>query len=149
MQKEKGEIHSGIDGRGKGDIGLRYIVEAKGGRGIKNTNFLASLGNIPPSKVITFLQRMRVLLSPFKKKSPITLSISALISLSNQTIPLFLPLFRPKIGFPGCLCSCTVYRKRKKSENRDFSKKPMNKGFSTYSLHRVNIPSTYPHFVTR
>ena len=44
MQKEKGEIHSGIDGRGKGDIGLRHIVEAKGGRGIKNTNFLASLG---------------------------------------------------------------------------------------------------------
>ena len=45
MQKEKGEIHSGIDGRGKGDIGLRHIVEAKGGRGIKNTNFLASLQN--------------------------------------------------------------------------------------------------------
>ena len=45
MQKEKGEIHSGIDGRGKGDIGLRHIVEAMGGRGIKNTNFLASLIN--------------------------------------------------------------------------------------------------------
>lgn len=68
---------------------------------------------------------------------------------SNQTIPLFLTLFRPKIGFPGCLCSCTVLRKRKKSENRDFSKKPMNKGFSTYSLHRVNLPATYSHFDTR
>ena len=49
MQKEKGEIHSGIDGRGKGDIGLRHIVEAKGGRGIKNTNFLASLSELDKS----------------------------------------------------------------------------------------------------
>lgn len=43
LQKEEGEIHSGIDGRGKDDIGLRHLVEAKGGRGIKNTNLLASL----------------------------------------------------------------------------------------------------------
>ena len=43
LQKEEGKIHSGIDERGKGYIGLRHIVEAKGGRGIKNTNFLASL----------------------------------------------------------------------------------------------------------
>lgn len=69
--------------------------------------------------------------------------------LFNQTIPPFLPIFRPIFGFPGCLCSCTVLRKRKKSGNRDFSKKPMNKGFFTYSYHRVNIPVTYPHFDTR
>lgn len=75
---------------------------------------------------------MRSILSVFKKKSPITLSIFALISLSNQTIPLLLPLFRPKIVFPGCLCSCSLLRKRKKSENRDFSKKPINTDFFTY-----------------
>ena len=92
---------------------------------------------------------MRSILSVLKKKSPITLSIFALILLSNQTIPLFLPLFRPKIVFPGCLCSCSLLRKRKKSENRDFSKKPINTDFFTYSPHRVNISVTYPHIDTR
>lgn len=92
---------------------------------------------------------MRSILSVLKKKSPITLSIFALISLSNQTIPLFLTLFRLKIGFPGCLCSCSLLRKRKKSENRDFSKKPINTDFFTYSPHRVNISVTYPHIDTK
>ena len=39
---------------------------------------------------------------------------------SNQTILLFLTLFRPKIGFPGCLCSCSLLRKRKKRGNDGF-----------------------------
>ena len=68
-----------------------------------------------------------------QKEKPYYSLYFRLISLSNQTIPLFLTLFRPKIGFPGCLCSCSLLRKRKKSENRDFSKKPINTGFFTYS----------------
>ena len=88
-----------------------------------------------------------------------TINFTYLFSETWQSFSNFLPFqpnytlvfnpFRPKIGFPSCLCSCTVYRKRKKWGNLKFSNMPMNKGFFTYSFHRVNIPVTYSRFDTR
>ena len=46
-------------------------------------------GNIPPSKFITFLQRMRSLLSAFKKKSPITLSTPAYSAFESNYTSVF------------------------------------------------------------
>ena len=73
----------------------------------------------------------------------------SIFGLFNQTIPLFLPYFRPKIDFPGWLYSCNVLRKLENSINREFPKKPMFTIFSTCSHHRVNLPSTYPRIDTR
>ena len=57
-------------------------------------------------------------------------------------------IFRFITCFPGCLCSCSLLRKCRKQGNGRFQQKPIS-NFFTYSFHRVNIPSTYPHFDTR